>query len=470
VTDNRDQIDTWLEHDITPLMPRQGALDRIRRTARRRKATQAVLAGAGCAVVIAAAAVVPQLAHSHASPAAGYTTTPAAQGRTGAPSNAPTRRPDRPKPRGSASKAAGGTSLTNPGPVPAIFDPTSVTFVGTGPPSNGVIGAVIGQARNSQHRCATQYCTSLATTSNYGQTWSGVSAPLTGPPDGAKGVSQLRFANTDDGWAYGPALFETTDGGLHWSREATFGQRVVALEAGKVRAFAIFARCAGASADFAQDCTSFALYTSVNGSATWTPAAVGSAFRTMRTDVPSSASLTLTNTTGYLLGPAGELLRGNLTGGTWTHVGQAACEPGGAQASGLPLNAHLATLGTPQTTSPTLVLACNGNGDATIYTSATGRAWVKAAVVNIAGQATSLSSDQAGHLVLATSADIYYSADQGVTWQEARLTGGPPRRGFSYIGMTTAAQGVAVPADAALGEVFVTSDGGLTWLPYLISR
>jgi hypothetical protein len=31
--------------------------------------------------------------------------------------------------------------------------------------------------------------------------------------------------------------------------------------------------------------------------------------------------------------------------------------------------------------------------------------------------------------------------------------------------MTNASQGVAVPADSSLGEVYVTTDGGSTWLP-----
>jgi hypothetical protein len=31
--------------------------------------------------------------------------------------------------------------------------------------------------------------------------------------------------------------------------------------------------------------------------------------------------------------------------------------------------------------------------------------------------------------------------------------------------MTTAQQGVAVPADADLNEIFVTSNGGRTWTP-----
>ena len=45
------------------------------------------------------------------------------------------------------------------------------------------------------------------------------------------------------------------------------------------------------------------------------------------------------------------------------------------------------------------------------------------------------------------------------------VSGGVPAGGFSYVGMTNATQGVAVPANASLGEIFVTSDGGRTWRP-----
>jgi photosystem II stability/assembly factor-like uncharacterized protein len=38
-----------------------------------------------------------------------------------------------------------------------------------------------------------------------------------------------------------------------------------------------------------------------------------------------------------------------------------------------------------------------------------------------------------------------------------------PAGGFRYVGMTTASLGVAVPADAALGAVYTTSDGGKSW-------
>src|SRR6202020_2912049 len=110
------------------------------------------------------------------------------------------------------------------------------------PPSRRLIGPhtgwVIGQAGTPGH-CATQYCTSVASTTDAGQTWAGAPAPLTGAPDGASGVGQIRFLDGNDGWAYGPELFATTDGGQHWMKEGTGGLRVTALETVGSRAFAI---------------------------------------------------------------------------------------------------------------------------------------------------------------------------------------------------------------------------------------
>ncbi len=108
-------------------------------------------------------------------------------------------------------------------PVPANFQPTSVTFVGAG------TGWVIGQA-GTPGDCASQYCTSVARTNDAGRTWAGVPAPLTGAPDGATGVSQIRFLNLQDGWAFGPELWVTHTGGLTWTQVDTHGLRVTDLE------------------------------------------------------------------------------------------------------------------------------------------------------------------------------------------------------------------------------------------------
>ena len=47
----------------------------------------------------------------------------------------------------------------------------------------------------------------------------------------------------------------------------------------------------------------------------------------------------------------------------------------------------------------------------------------------------------------------------------------PGRRvgGFSFVGMTTTEQGVAVPADAAAGTGWFTFDGGQHWQPSSVS-
>ena len=60
--------------------------------------------------------------------------------------------------------------------------------------------------------------------------------------------------------------------------------------------------------------------------------------------------------------------------------------------------------------------------------------------------------------MLATTSGIEVSTDGGATWTAAQGT--LPPGGFSYVGMTTPDQGVAVPADAAVHAVWFTVDGG----------
>jgi hypothetical protein len=463
VSNGRDEIDTWLEREVTPLMPPHGTLDQIRRTARRRKTTQAVFAAAGCAVVIGAAAAAPALlAGQHHSP--GSQTTPAAA--QDSPSYSVSIRAGSPSPmsQSASSPAESGTkrsylSATTSGvPVPANFRPTSVTFVGNG--SGGEVGAVIGQAGAAGHSCSTRYCTSLAGTSTYGTSWYGVSAPVAPGASSAAGVSQLRFDNLRDGWAFGPALYETSKGGWPWQREIPpAGQRVTDLETASGSALAVFATCTGTGEDYAAGCTSFSLYSSAAGSTTWTPVAVPAAFRAMTTSVGSAATLVISGgNTGYLLTPSKAILTGPVTGGTWTQAGTAPCRPTGAQADGQPKGAQLASA-----SGPVLVLACGGGSStAMIYTSATGATWTRVGQVGTAGQPTSLSAASTSTVVLATTSGIDYSADLGASWHAAKITGSPPG-GFTYVGMTTPTIGVAVPADANLNEVFVTNDGGQTW-------
>ena len=463
MTDPRDRLDDWLATDVTPLSPPSGTLDRIRRRARQRKTRQVVVASAGCAVVLAAAVAAPQVAASlrgeklpasASVPTAPITRPPVIQS-SGSPRATETQSTG-PIQQQQRSVLSIGTSGTVP---PGHFRPTSVTFVGTG--QGGLVGAVIGQAGPP---CSTSDCTSLAGTSNYGASWYGVSAPLAPGPAGGSGVSQLRFANLRDGWAFGPALYETTGGGWPWQQVNTGGQRVTDLEASGQNALAVFATCAGTGANYAAGCTSFALYAGAAGSTTFSPVAVPAAYQHMSTAQPSSAALVISAGTGYLLAPSGAVLSGPVSGGPWTLAGQAPCTPGADQQSGAPNGAQL-TAGPQQ-----LLLACPAQpgvagGQVALYSSASGASWQLIGPVPVTGGPASLASAASGQVVLATAAGLYVSADGGATWQAAGLGGPAPDGGFSYVGMTSAALGVAVPADSSLGEVYVTRDGGKTWTP-----
>jgi hypothetical protein len=456
MTSPRDELDDWLAGEVQPLNPPPGSLDRIRRQARHRKARQAVVAAAGCAIVVAAAVSVPQLLAGgnrggpHPSLAASAQPSSSQAGSSSIGPASTGSAPIKHKQRSTLSTTTSGT------PVPAGFRPTSVTFVGND--ANGVVGAVIGQAGPP---CATQYCTSLAGTSDYGATWYGVSAPYASGPNGSTGVSQLRFANLRDGWAFGPALYATHGGGWPWTKEPTGGERVIDVEAAaNGPALGLFATCTGTGPAYAANCTSFSLRTSGAGSQAWTPVTVPAG--TMSTGGAASAELVVTGTTGYVLAPTGAVLTGPVAGGTWRVASQAPCMPGPAQASGLPSQALLAT--SPQ--QLLMVCANGGTGPAaapTLSISADGSAWHTVGTVPLSGTITSLASGTSGQIVLATSAGIYQSSDDGQTWHRATLGGVTPAAGFTFVGMTNANDGVAIPADAALGEIYVSADGGLTW-------
>jgi len=298
-------------------------------------------------------------------------------------------------------------------------------------------------------------------------------------------VSQVRFFNTTDGWAFGPQLWATHDGGQTWTRIRTHGLRVTALEAAGQRVFAVWAQCSGGGPDFAADCTSSALYSASPGGDQWAPVpGAGTGYSVRGT--AGSAALVLSPSRGYLLAPDGTLLSGPVTSagawqpatstttGTGTGTGSASpspgtaspspapCEPGPAQAGGQPSGALLTG-----TTSSELVLVCTSPATGAtqakqVYTSAdNGQQWQKTGTAPAAGTATSVAGTAAGTIVLATTAGLQVSTDGGATWTAAH--GALPSGGFSYVGMTDPQQGVAVPADTAQHAVWFTFDGGQTW-------
>ncbi len=481
----RNEIDAWLDRDVEPLVPPPGTFERISKRARQRKRKQVAMSAAAAVAVIVAVTVAPQVASRLLQHKSGLSTPPAAAGQSPAarPSTGPAKSAASPTPSPTAPAPPATSSppwATPTGvPAPSRFRPSSITLIGPD------VGAVIGQAS-----CAAGQgglCTSLAATVSDGSTWyGGLSAPAGPPPGASGGASQLRFLDARYGWAYGPWLYATSDSGASWVRLQTpGGLRVTDLETAGDHAFALLASCGGTGSSYAADCASFSLYSSLAGTTGWQPVRVPNGDAAM-TGSPSghaaAASLVLASGTranpdagaGYLLTPAGALLAGPLTGAAWTAAGQipGPCQVGAAQPGGQPAGAQLAA--GSMASGPQLLLSCNvaaGTGGGTqieIYSSLTnGRTWKAAGTVPGAATATSLATT-GGAAVLATSAGIDYSAGGG-TWQPSSFTTASaaviaaPAHGFSYVGMTTALQGVAVPADTGLGEVFITVNGGQTW-------
>ena len=468
--DRHDDIDGWLSERIDPLPPPPGTFELIKRRARRRKYRRLAFTATAAAVIVAAAVTVPQVVSlpvvNSGRPAAA----------TGQSTSA--------KPTGGGTQASAGASAvpapTALPPVPANFRPTSVTFIGT------ETGWVIGQAGVAGH-CATAFCTSVARTDNAGKTWSGVPAPLTGSPDGSTGVSGIRFLNTEDGWAFGPGLYATRDGGRTWTGVVTGGLRVTDLETVGNRVFALFASCTGSGPVFAADCTSFTLYSASAAASTsasnWTP--VGGSTSGLTDGAASeAASLVLTGSRGFLLAPDRAVYAGPVDGsGPWTLMNSItpACPVGHAQADGQPGGALIAAV-----TAKELILACTtvsgsgGSGGSAgsggsggpggqqklIFSSPNGGAsWIQMATAPTAGIATSVAASPAETVVLGTNQGIDVLPAGDITWQAANLTPAVAAGGFSYVGMTTDEQGIALPANPASGTVWFTFDAGQRWQP-----
>ncbi|MGD0084540.1 MAG: hypothetical protein ABSD78_15300 [Acidimicrobiales bacterium] len=111
-------------------------------------------------------------------------------------------------------------------------------------------------------------CSAIVRTTDGGSSFVGIPSP----PVSASDVTQLRFANALDGYAFDPELWATTNGGATWAKVATPGQ-VTELEAADGEAYAL--ACAAGSAN----CKSMELLRSPAGSLKWqkvsTPASLG---------------------------------------------------------------------------------------------------------------------------------------------------------------------------------------------------
>jgi hypothetical protein len=330
------------------------------------------------------------------------------------------------------------------GPVPAGFRATSVTFV------SAREAFVLGTAP-----CSHAPCTSIVRTVDRGASWRGLPAPvvpLSAP--GAAGVWGIRFATPQHGFVFGDGLWETTDGGQHWTSAAYPGGSVLSLAAIDGQLLALTATCS-AQGGCAQPGT--LLRRPLAGGA-WTQIA---RVRTSGTTDPTDMIATQAGVAAVLDG--NDVAVTSNGGITITR------HPTPCQTTTLTQESSVAVIAPDG-----LALLCTGQGYTghtvkTVYTSGNlGATWTKAGVPGSAGDGGTITAASPARLVIATASAaswLYYSGDGAGQWQTA-VTEPDGGQGWADLGFTTASDGVVIHGPASkgfAGQLMLTDDSGLTW-------
>jgi photosystem II stability/assembly factor-like uncharacterized protein len=362
--------------------------------------------------------------------------------------------------------AAGGASAGAVRPVAArqahasraakpAANPVDVLSVSFASPSAGWLLAEHGQRASR---------VLVRKTVDGGRTWvaapspqaPGADASQSSPPPTA--VGSILFTSARDGWAFGPALWRTTDGGATWAKERAPGP-VADLAVADGRMLVVTGR-AGGSGQFTSG-----VYAAAVGTDNWRPVP-GTAMTGL-----SAPALAVSGRTGYL--SAGSplharvvLLAGPVTGsGRWRSLSQpcaAAWSPSLAAAPG-----------------GWLFIGCGGEPGAgnqlkTAYLSRDGgRTWHRVASPPFGGYLDRATMSPGGTIFLSGQRmDVYISGDRGRSWQQSpSLAGaaGLANAGFSLVATTvTNTFGVAIEEGVSTRQVWLTTDGGRRWTPVTV--
>ena len=348
----------------------------------------------------------------------------------------------------SSSPAAQGSQspTSSAAPVPAAFEPMSATFVSA--EKGWVLGSI---------PCGTARCPAIVRTLDGGVTWSSIGVPGTkvggrapGSIGGSAGISSLRFADPLDGWAFGPELWATHDGGVTWEQVSIVGlpagATVAALETASGTVHAVLY-------DGAQD---FRIASSRVGSEGWRVASV---------PIPVGAGpvprveLVLSGEGGWVLANNRVVTAGaRLEAGTWRTWKPACLDVVGQ-----------AVLGASSTSD--LVAACdvgqwsNPQGDHLFTSHDGGTTFVETGPRTPLTGASAVATPGRSTIVVAGNdargATLVGTFDGGQTWATV-LSAGPVE--FADLGFTTSTQGIVVTTDSTgAGHLLMTRDGGLTW-------
>ncbi|MEO8899341.1 MAG: hypothetical protein ABI352_11675 [Candidatus Dormibacter sp.] len=349
----------------------------------------------------------------------------------------------------SASPAVTAHPVSTPAGVaaPAGFVPVSVTFV------SSQMGWVLGRAPCS----SSSPCLTLLRTQDAGRSWLSVPAPpstlSSSPNPGGHGVRGVRFADALDGWAFGPELWATHDGGGNWTRitlpgaSSTAAVVDLAAAAGEVHA-AVFDHSVAIDSSPID-------HEGWGGSSTTIPFGAG--------PVPR-ARMVLQGTGGWLVEVDRTVVGGaRLSAGQWSRWGPP-CPDGGGDAI------------VDASSVSNLVAVCNegvwnGGTPAThaYLSSDGGDNFAQAATTLPVGNADEVATPAAGRAVVAAHSnggainELLATGNGGASWSVVFHSAGTEVA--NDLGFTTVQQGVVVESDGASAAMLMTFDSGQHWSP-----
>jgi hypothetical protein len=421
------------------------AIDRIHAGARRRQQRRAMASSVGAVAIIAIAAVaIGVRPHSHGSTVADNlrSASPSAIASSAAPSSpaavqssTPVVASSPPSSHVPSTPAPVVVAAATPYPtagsaVPANFAPISVTAV------NDKTYWALGT-----QQCGNVSCTAIVSTTDAGSHFTEIAAPHAATisiDNATRPVFNLRFADSSNGWAYGDALWTTSDGGATWVDTSLPAGSVKDLEA---------ARNPGAAAGTAWAVVQpipftsgyqlwQAPYATGSGTATWQQVALGA-------DPPgdTAPSLVVKGATAYLLASDAK------------HVA----------------HLYVASAGAATTTH---AAPCVANSEA--FSAGVGSLWIgctTGATVSTDGGATWHTAATPSKVALGVVGGIDATTavvDQGPSLVVVSTTGAPKTAAissaganFSFLGFTDTKVGYAL--SQAPDELWRTTDGGHTW-------
>lgn len=440
------------------ITPDVDAIDRIHAGARRRQRRQQVAVSGGAALAVIAVAVTGitlRPTHHNGSQLAGGPSSTSPSVSTPTASKAPSPVPSTVAPSSNTFTAT-GPAVTTPatipagGTPPADFVPLSVTAV------NANTYWVLGHAP-----CAQGSCVGVAKTTDGGKTFTEVGAPASSVvPDALTNtdvfsgdtISDIRFVNASDGWAFGGGLWQTTDGGQHWAQYSDqslpiFGSvQKLAVASGRVWAIAFTNKAGGTP--------QYGLFTATYPGGKWTVAqqpfvAFGAPEPMLAVQGKTVTVIGTDFSTGKPIG-----LR-STDGQTFSTL-----------PTGLPCTS---TPGEPEQLSPTpkgLWLACpsfTGTIGGVYFSPDFGRSWqVASSTLDVRAQPVAIGGVDDKSAIVATGGKLLRVNADGST-ASVSTPSVPSSTEFAFIGFTTAQDGFAIPVVNGTRQLWRTTDGGAHW-------